>query len=588
MVLRALKFVPVPMVVTLVVASVLLLVTRPLTALGSGAVVASAVAGHVSIGGIVVLCLGVAGGGSIQQCVALLNTAIGRAADGAVRSRVRLLLGNATDLGVAESAEVTEAVGLVGASGGTNGHSPSVGAGAFSVIQNVFRPLGMLAFAAVLVTVWWPLAIVVLVLTFSIIESQRRAELRRSDDAALEARAARRSGYWRELGASSAAARELRVFGWGDWLRQRYQRDAYAGLEPIWQRRRANFAGRWLPYLLTAITAAVSYGGTTALAWLQIIPAGQVITAIVAITGMLNQTSSRGILGAVGYAHKAMLALERLEVLLAPGQAAAAGPGLRLDRVSFGYGDGPDVLRGVDLELASGAVLGLVGVNGAGKTTLAKLIAGLYHPRAGKVCIPAAPDGTPAAPAVLLADFNRYPLSLADNVRAGAFGPGSSDGLSDTARVTEALRVAGAAKLADRLPQGTATMLSKLYDGGVDLSGGQWQKVALARLTYAVRSGSRLVIMDEPTAHLDAAAEAEFFDAVVRALSGATIVLISHRLSTVRSADHIVVLADGVIAESGSHADLIRLGGHYASMFALQAGRFETSHVTASKPEVTR
>jgi ATP-binding cassette subfamily B protein len=210
----------------------------------------------------------------------------------------------------------------------------------------------------------------------------------------------------------------------------------------------------------------------------------------------------------------------------------------------------------------------IVGRNGAGKTTLVKLLAGLHRPRAGSIRFPVPETEWRQHVAVLFADYVRFPLSLRDNVLLGA------PDHADEAGMRRALALAGADDLVGGLPRGVDTILSKEFEGGVDLSGGQWQKVALARAIYAAQHGRRLLIMDEPTAHLDAALETDFYDRVVRTLSGVTIVMISHRLSTVRSADRIVLMDAGRIVEQGTHADLMAARASYAEMFTLQASRF--------------
>jgi ATP-binding cassette, subfamily B, bacterial len=161
---------------------------------------------------------------------------------------------------------------------------------------------------------------------------------------------------------------------------------------------------------------------------------------------------------------------------------------------------------------------------------------------------------------VVFQDYVRYELSLRDNVAPA----GASD-----ADIEWALHEAGAADLA-----ATATVLSKSYAGGTDLSGGQWQRVALARAMCAVRRGSGLVILDEPTAQLDVRGEAEIFRRLLDATRGVTTILVSHRFSTVRHADRICVLGQGRVAELGSHDELMARGGEYATMFTLQAARF--------------
>jgi ATP-binding cassette subfamily B protein len=245
--------------------------------------------------------------------------------------------------------------------------------------------------------------------------------------------------------------------------------------------------------------------------------------------------------------------------------------------VSFGYPSRDTlVLADFDLRLAAGRSVAIVGLNGAGKTTLMKLLTGLCHPGAGIIAI----DGIDLGDldlaswrrqiAVIFQDFVRYELPLADNI---AFGSIEREPI-DLAELMEIAAQAGAADLVAALPAGPATTLSPRFDGGVDLSGGQWQRVAFARALMAVRGGARVLVMDEPTAHLDVRAEAELYDRFLELTAGLTTIVISHRFSTVRRADRIVVLDHGRITEDGSHDELMAAGGRYAHMFALQASSY--------------
>ena len=170
--------------------------------------------------------------------------------------------------------------------------------------------------------------------------------------------------------------------------------------------------------------------------------------------------------------------------------------------------------------------------------------------------------------AIVFQDFVRFQLPAADNVTLGAAGS------PDREAMVAAAVDAGLAEVVDRLPDGWSTPLARSRTGGVDLSGGQWQQVALARALYALRRGARILVLDEPTAHLDVRTEFELFERLSRVAAGASVILISHRLSTVRLADRIVLLADGHIAESGSHDELIAADGRYAELFRVQAERF--------------
>jgi ABC-type multidrug transport system fused ATPase/permease subunit len=241
---------------------------------------------------------------------------------------------------------------------------------------------------------------------------------------------------------------------------------------------------------------------------------------------------------------------------------------IRLRELAFAYHAGSPVLAGVDLVIPAGTSLAIVGRNGAGKTTLAKLLCRLYDPTGGAIEV----DGVDLRELDLAAwrsristvfqDYVRYELPLRDNVAPA----GASD-----ADIEWALRQAGAAGLAT-----LGTVLSKSYAGGTDLSGGQWQRVALARTMCAVRRGAGLVILDEPTAQLDIRGEAEIFGRLLDATRGVTTILVSHRFPTVRRADNICVLDSGRAVETGTHDELMSRGGEYATMFTLQAARFAT------------
>jgi ABC-type multidrug transport system fused ATPase/permease subunit len=234
--------------------------------------------------------------------------------------------------------------------------------------------------------------------------------------------------------------------------------------------------------------------------------------------------------------------------------------------VTFAYPGGASVLDGFDLTIAAGSSLAIVGQNGAGKTTLAKLLCRLYDPQQGSIEV----DGIDLREldlrswrtrvAAVFQDFIRLELPLRDNV-APAGAPDAS--------IVEALESAGAATLAQ-----LDTVLSRAYKDGTDLSGGQWQRIALARALSAVTMGAGLVILDEPTAQLDVRGEAEIFQRLLAATRHCTTILISHRFSTVRHADRICVLEKGKVVELGTHDELIALGGRYRTMFDLQAQRF--------------
>jgi ATP-binding cassette subfamily B protein len=395
----------------------------------------------------------------------------------------------------------------------------------------------------------------------------------------------RRSWYLLGLAWKPPAAKEMRVFGLGDWITERHREHWVAGMTPAWRTLRKLNTRVWI----AGVVVLAAYAGATAtLGW----SAEHQEISLRTLVTMLPMLPTSMSVGSITYSNislEAMLTslpdLDSLTEGLARASAPAAGElpasGLprevvRFERVSFGYpGGGRDVLHELDLELQMGESLGLVGVNGAGKTTLVTLLARMREPTAGAITVDGVSVGRlrprewQRQVAVVYQDFTRFPMSAAANV--GMFADGRPP---DPERLARAASRAGATAVIERLPRGWDTVLSPHYDGGVDLSGGGWQRIALARALYAVESGARVLVLDEPTAQLDVRGEAAFYDQFLELTAGVTSVVISHRFASVRRAHRIAVLDGGLISELGSHEQLLATGGTYAEMFRAQAERF--------------
>jgi len=388
--------------------------------------------------------------------------------------------------------------------------------------------------------------------------------------------AQRHAEYAYRLAVDAPAAKELRLFGLGGWVVDRFSASRRRLLDLQWSATRL----RERPVLWSLL---IVLSANVLVFWMMAGDAAQGrlslarLVTFVSAAAATSMIAFGGLSWALDGASAPAAAVLRLRETMGREGALAMGARparempareIRFRNVRFAYpGSDRAVLEQFDLTIPAGSSLAIVGQNGAGKTTLAKLLCRLYDPQEGAIEI----DGVDlrdldvekwrARLTAVFQDFIRFELPLRDNVAPR----GAPDDVIETA-----LAEAGAAQLA-----GLDTILARGYQGGTDLSGGQWQRIALARALCAVMQGAGVVLLDEPTAQLDVRGEAEIFASILAATRNITTILISHRFSTVRHADRICVLEHGRVVELGSHDELMAAGGRYRTMFEMQASRFE-------------
>jgi ABC-type multidrug transport system fused ATPase/permease subunit len=472
---------------------------------------------------------------------------------------------------------------------GTDWIAPSVTIESIPVIA-IMRLSALVSTVLLMRFVWWaPL----LVLPSILVRSRLYRRHTSLEMSFWEARAPafKQATYLRDLALLPHAAKEIRVFGLPEWLVGAFTKQWFDSMGDIWRGRRQHT----MLAVLAGAQIFVSYGAVLlmialAAAQRQIGVAEVVIYAQAAI-GMEGFTFSWAnyVVERGGRIVRDALALEQLtrspSFQLSGHRDSHDLPqaGIRFENVHFRYPGREDyVFKGLDLWIPARSSLALVGENGAGKTTLVKLLCRLYEPEAGRVTVDGIdlreldPVRWQRRVGAIFQDFVRYELPASSNVGFGA------PEVRDKEALWRAARKAGADGIIASLPQEWDTILTRQHEDGVDLSGGQWQRIALARALHAVEGGAGILVLDEPTAQLDVRAEAALYDDFLDLTAGLTTILISHRFSTVRRADRICVIEHGRLVEDGSHHQLVARGGRYAEMFSLQASRFIREEIAAN------
>ena len=392
----------------------------------------------------------------------------------------------------------------------------------------------------------------------------------------------RQQHYLETLIAREDYAKEVQLYQLGDTMLRRY-RDIFDRLYD--EDRNLTIRRGFWGYLLGLLSTGVFYA---AYAWIVL----ETIFGRISLGDMTmylmvfrqGQSTFTAALTSIGGMYEDNLYLSNLYEFLEQDvpkprgkarQGVIPGDGIRFENVSFTYPGGlKPALKGISLHLKPGEKLAIVGENGSGKTTLIKLLTRLYTPDSGRIIL----DGLDLQEwdvevlrrriGVIFQNFVRYQFTVGENV-----GVGDVNHLEDEARWQVAAEKGTARPFIEAMPEGFGTQLGRWFKGGQELSGGQWQKIALSRAF--MRTGADILVLDEPTAAMDAEAEVQIFDHFRKITQNQMVVLISHRFSTVRMADQIVVMAGGELLEQGTHEELLKLGGRYARLFSIQAAGYQ-------------
>jgi ATP-binding cassette subfamily B protein len=392
----------------------------------------------------------------------------------------------------------------------------------------------------------------------------------------------RQIDYLRFLGASKDSAKELKLFGLSKYLTDRFQKLS----DDIFVQNVSLAKRRLVASSLLSLLTTVGYYGTYAYVILETVRGEMTVATLVFLTGAIAGASAnlQMIFSTFSsIADQSLFLTDLLQffavrptVFSKPNAIKTPRPikeGIEFREVTFSYpGSGRPILRNLNLFLKPDERIALIGENGEGKTTIVKLLTRLYDPTAGQILLDGVDlreydlDDYASNIAVIFQDFMRYDMTAWENIAVGQIGA-----RENLEKVELAAKKSLAEGVIQKLPHGYDQMLGRRFETGVDLSGGEWQKVALAR---AYLRDAQILVLDEPTAALDARSEHEVFERFSELTKGKMALLISHRFSTVKMADRIIVLEKGVIAEQGRHEQLMAHGGRYAEMFELQASSY--------------
>ncbi len=463
---------------------------------------------------------------------------------------------------------------------------------AFGLLQTA---LTFITMVALLLSFSWLLALLALVSPIPAFIADTRYGWRGYNIARWGSRLLRRMNYLVSLVTTDSFAKEVKLFGLGGYFIERYRLIASA----FYDSQRSQLVRRYLTGFvlgnLSTIVTSLTYLYVALQAIAGRLTLGHLTLYTQAATSVQNSIQS--ILSGFSGMYEHNLYLNNLFELMAvqPSMPVAEKPkevpqplrgDIRFDHVSFAYpGSEKNALTDVSFAVKPGETLAVVGRNGAGKTTLFKLICRLYDPTEGRILIDGVdlrdfePDDLREQISAMFQDYVDYQATAAENI-----GLGNVPEIADRDAVITASKQAGSDELISRLPDGYDTALGKWFDAGVNLSGGEWQKVALAR---AFMRDAKILLLDEPTSSLDAQAEYDLFERLRSLTSGRTAVYISHRFSTVRRADRIVFLEHGRLVEEGTHAELMQLDGRYARLFRMQASAYTGEDIVPEPDEVT-